>query len=127
MALVRKLGFGGALTYKRAQQLRRLATTLPLDSIVLETDAPDMPPHWLYKTVEQRAAGEAQGRNEPGELPRIAQVLAELRGLGDEALAAAAMRNAFAALPRLQVLLPVTKLRGESLTDACKRFAHRLI
>lgn len=38
-----KLGFGGALTYERAQQLRRLATTLPLDALVLETAAPDMP------------------------------------------------------------------------------------
>lgn len=39
-----KLGFGGAMTYPRALKLRKLAATLPLDSIVLETDAPDMPP-----------------------------------------------------------------------------------
>jgi len=71
IALGFKLGFGGALTYDRALQLRRLAATLPLDVIVMETDAPDMPPHWLYKTAEQRAAGEPQGRNEPAELPRI--------------------------------------------------------
>lgn len=100
-----KLGFGGALTYERAQNLRRLATELPLDAIVLETDAPDMPPHWLYRTAEQRAVGEAQGRNEPGELPRIAQVLAGLRGIDDEALAMAATRNACDALPRLQAVL----------------------
>lgn len=100
-----KLGFGGALTYERAQNLRRLATELPLEAIVLETDAPDMPPHWLYQTAEQRAAGQAQGRNEPGELPRIAQVLAGLRQLGGDALAAASQRNACAALPRLQPLL----------------------
>jgi len=103
---MRKLGFGGALTYERAENLRRLATTLPLDAIVLETDAPDMPPHWLYKTAEQRAAGEAQGRNEPGELPRIAQVLAGLREIDEETLAEATTRNALAALPRLQDLLP---------------------
>jgi TatD DNase family protein len=102
-----KLGFGGALTYERAQQLRRLATTLPLDSIVLETDSPDMPPHWLYKTAEQRAAGEAQGRNEPGELPRIAQVLAALRGLDTEVLAEATTRNAITALSRLLALIVV--------------------
>jgi TatD DNase family protein len=106
IALGFKLGFGGALTYERAQQLRRLAATLPLEALVLETDAPDMPPHWLYKTAEQRAAGEAQGRNEPGELPRIAQVLAGLRGLDAEALAVVTTRNACAALPRLQSLLP---------------------
>jgi len=100
-----KLGFGGAVTYERALQLRRLAATLPLESIVLETDAPDMPPHWLYKTAEQRAAGEPQGRNEPGELPRIAQVLAELRRIDVEALAEATTRNACAALPRLHGLL----------------------
>jgi TatD DNase family protein len=102
-----KLGFGGALTYERATQLRRLAATLPLEAIVIETDAPDMPPHWVYKTAEQRANGERQGRNEPGELPRIAQVLAGLRGIDVEALAAATTRNACDALPRLQDLLPV--------------------
>jgi TatD DNase family protein len=106
IALGLKLGFGGALTYERAENLRRLATTLPLETIVLETDAPDMPPHWLYQTAEARAAGAPQGRNEPGELPRIAQVLAGLRGLDPEALATATTRNAMAALPRLQALLP---------------------
>lgn len=96
-----KLGFGGTLTFDRALQVRRLATELPLDALVLETDAPDIPPHWLYRTAEQRSAGEPQGRNEPGELPRIAQVLAELRGIEPEALAAATTRNAMAALPKL--------------------------
>lgn len=43
IALGFKLGFGGALTYDRALQLRRLATELPLSAIVLETDAPDIP------------------------------------------------------------------------------------
>lgn len=102
IALGFKLGFGGALTYTRALQLRRLAATLPLDVIVMETDAPDMPPHWLYKTAEQRAAGELQGRNEPAELPRIGAELAALRGITPQALAAATTRNAFAALPGLQ-------------------------
>jgi len=96
-----KLGFGGALTYDRALQLRRLATHLPLDAIVLETDAPDMPPHWLYKTAQQREAGEVQGFNSPAELPRIAAVLAELRGISLDALANATTRNALAALPKL--------------------------
>jgi TatD DNase family protein len=106
IALGLKLGFGGALTYERAENLRRLATTLPLEAIVLETDAPDMPPHWLYQTAEARAAGAPQGRNEPGELPRIAQVLGDLRDLDLEALAVATTRHALAALPRLQALLP---------------------
>lgn len=100
-----KLGFGGALTYGRAQNLRRLATELPLEAIVLETDAPDMPPHWIYKTAEQRAEGQAQARNEPGELPRIAQELAVLRQLAGQELAVAAHHNACAALPRLAALL----------------------
>lgn len=100
-----KLGFGGALTYERALQLRRLAASLPLDAIVMETDAPDMPPHWLYKTAEQRAAGEPQGRNEPGELPRMGAELAALRGMTPGDLALATTRNAIAALPRLRALL----------------------
>src|SRR5690606_24434335 len=72
-----KLGFGGTVTFERALQIRRLATQLPLASIVLETDAPDIPPHWLYRTAQERAGGLPQGRNEPAELPRIAAVLAD--------------------------------------------------
>lgn len=101
IALGLKLGFGGAVTFERALQLRRLAATLSLDSLVLETDAPDIQPHWLYRTREQRAAGAPQGRNEPAELPRIAAVIASLRGIGIEALGEATQRNAIAAMPRL--------------------------
>jgi TatD DNase family protein len=100
-----KLGFGGAMTFDRALQLRHLATTLPLEAIVLETDAPDMPPHWLYKTSAQRATGEPQGRNEPAQLPRIAQVLADLRGISIEALSLAVWANSLAALPKIEALL----------------------
>ncbi len=98
-----KLGFGGALTFERALQIRRLATTLPLACIVLETDAPDIAPQWLYRTAAQRAAG-AKTRNEPGELPRIAAQLAALRGLSEQDLAQATRANAHAALPRLAQL-----------------------
>jgi TatD DNase family protein len=98
------LGFGGALTYERALQLRRLACDLPLAALVLETDAPDMPPHWLYQTAEQRALGQAQGRNSPAELPRIAQVLADLRGLAHHDLAQASTSNALRVLPKLSAL-----------------------
>jgi TatD DNase family protein len=100
-----RLGFGGAVTYDRALQLRRLARTVPLEAIVLETDSPDLPPRWLYKTAKQRALGEPQGRNEPGELPRIGAELAALRGIETESLAAATLANALAALPRLGALL----------------------
>ena len=78
-----KLGFGGAFTWPRANHLRRLAVDLPLESIVLETDSPDMPPVWI-----------GQGRNAPGELPRIAAELALLRGMTVEDVAAATTRNA---------------------------------
>lgn len=100
-----KLGFGGAVTFDRALQLRHLAKTLPLDALVLETDAPDIQPHWLYTTAEQRAAGRAQGRNAPAELPRIAECVAELRGISMEALASAALHNSVQALPKLGALL----------------------
>ena len=75
------LGFGGALTYDRALHLQRLLQDVPMESIVIETDAPDIPPHWLYTTAEQRAQGVAQGRNQPAEIPRIAAVLQEIRSL----------------------------------------------
>ena len=100
-----KLGFGGALTFERALQLRRLASTLPLSALVLETDAPDIPPHWLYRTAAQRSDGRAQGRNEPAQLPAIAAEVAALRGLTPDALAAAAFENTCAALPKLCGLL----------------------
>jgi len=98
------LGFGGTLTYERSLQLRRLACELPLSALVLETDAPDIPPQWLYQTAEQRALGAAQGRNSPAELPRIAQVLAGLRGLLLTDLAAATSANACRVLPQLAAL-----------------------
>lgn len=78
-----KLGFGGAFTWPRANNLRRLAADLPLDAIVLETDSPDIPPAWI-----------GHGRNAPGELPRIAQTLAGLRGLDIDTVAQATARNA---------------------------------
>lgn len=85
-----KLGFGGAMTFPRALQIRRLAVALPLEAIVLETDAPDIAPAWLHPA-----------RNSPEQLPRIGQLLAELRGqaAGDVALATSA--NVAAVLPRL--------------------------
>ncbi|ALK89606.1 TatD family hydrolase [Limnohabitans sp. 63ED37-2] len=98
------LGFGGTLTYERSLQLRRLACELPLSALVLETDAPDIPPQWLYQTAEQRALGAKQGRNSPAELPRIAQVLASLRGLPLTDLAATSTANACRVLPQLAAL-----------------------
>jgi TatD DNase family protein len=101
-----RLGFGGTVTFERALQIRRLARELPLSALVLETDAPDIPPHWLYRTAQERAAGAPQGRNEPAELPGIASVVAHLRGMTAGELAEATCGNACAALPRLAALLP---------------------
>jgi len=100
------LGFGGAMTFERATALRSLACSLPIGALVLETDAPDIPPQWLYRTAEARAAGVPQGRNSPAELPRIARVLADLRGMDTPALAQATAANARRVLPRLQGLMP---------------------
>ncbi|HWI80827.1 TatD family hydrolase [Ramlibacter sp.] len=106
------LGFGGTVTYERAQQIRRLAALLPLQALVLETDAPDMPPQWLYRTAAQRADGAPQGRNEPAELPRIGQALAALRGIAPEELARASAANAQRVLPRLRPLLGAAATGG---------------
>jgi TatD DNase family protein len=85
-----KLGFGGAMTFTRALQIRRLATELPSEALVLETDAPDISPMWRHPQ-----------RNSPEELPRIGEVLAGLRAIPVEALAKITSDNARAALPRL--------------------------
>jgi TatD DNase family protein len=103
VALGFKLGFGGAMTHERALQIRRLAQALPAQALVLETDAPDIPPAWLYRTAAERAAGQSS-RNEPAELPRIAQTLADLRGWTLQETAAITRANALAALPRLAAL-----------------------
>ena len=103
-----KLGFGGGVTYDAALQLRRLAASLPLSALVMETDSPDIPPHWLYTTAADRALGIPQGRNEPAELPRIAQQVANLRGMTLIELASATTANALQALPRLAALLKNT-------------------
>ena len=106
-----KLGFGGAMTFDRALQIRRLAQTVPADALVLETDAPDIPPHWLYRTAAQRAAGET-ARNEPAELPRIAATLAELRGWTLAQTAQQCWANAHAALPRMAALADSVASKG---------------
>jgi TatD DNase family protein len=98
-----RLGFGGAMTFERALQIRHLAASLPDSVPVLETDAPDIPPQWLYVKSEHRAHRPA-ARNEPAQLPRIAATLAELRGWSLEETAARTGANVRAALPRLAAL-----------------------
>jgi TatD DNase family protein len=95
------LGFGGALTYERALHLRRLLINIPITSIVLETDAPDIPPHWLYVRASARAMGVKPTRNSPTELPRIAQVVAELKGVSLEELSEQSCQNVRRVFPRM--------------------------
>lgn len=94
------LGFGGTLTFERSLQIRRLASDLPADGLVLETDAPDIPPQWLYRPAGVRHLHPA-ARNEPSEVPRIGAVLAELRGWSLEETARVTAINARRVLPRL--------------------------
>ena len=82
-----RLGFGGMLTYPRSSKLRALAAALPLEAIVLETDAPDL-------TV----ASHRFERNSPEYLPEVLQALAEVRNADPLELAAATTRNARAVL-----------------------------
>jgi len=89
------LGIGGAMTWTRALQIRRLVTQLPLTALTLETDAPDIPPAWLQNPA----------RNTPAQVARIAQELAQLRGLDCASVAAACAENARHVLPRLDALL----------------------
>lgn len=77
------LGFGGPLTYPRANRLRGIVATMPLDQLVLETDAPDQP--------LSTHRGE---RNEPAYLPEVVDVVAQLRGTTAADIAAATTRNA---------------------------------
>lgn len=78
-----KLGLGGAPTWPQALRLRKVVAQLPLDAIVLETDAPDMAP-----------AMHPKQRNSPQHLPDICTALAELRGISAAELASASSQNA---------------------------------
>jgi TatD DNase family protein len=96
------LGFGGALTFPRARNIRRLAQSLPLEGMVLETDSPDIAPAWLHP-----------GRNTPAELPRIARELADLRGIGYDAVVQATAATACRVLPPLRSI-------GATPEDRCR-------
>ncbi|MFT5722192.1 MAG: TatD DNase family protein [Motiliproteus sp.] len=94
-----KLGVGGAVTYTRAQRLRRTLQQLGPESWVLETDAPDMP-----------LAGRQGALNRPDYLPEIFAVLQEVFGCSAEPLAAQLWRNTEAVLGLLSVDLSVDLL-----------------
>ena len=87
------LGLGGVITFKNARQLQETARTLPLDRIVLETDAPYLTPMPHRGRIK---------RNEPCYLPFVARHLAALRAMTEAEVAAITTRNA-GALFRLPV------------------------
>jgi TatD DNase family protein len=87
-ALGFRFGFGGMLTFERSRKLRALAKALAAESIVLETDAPDM-------TVVQHR-GE---RNSPEYLPQCLAALAAVRGESEEELARITSANVREVLP----------------------------
>lgn len=77
------LGIGGTITYERAHKTREAVKRVPLDALLLESDAPDMPLH-----------GKQGQRNSPENIPQIAQALAELRGEAVLQIAEQTTRNA---------------------------------
>jgi TatD DNase family protein len=78
-----KLGLGGAATWPQALRMHKVLAQLPLEAVVLETDAPDMAPA-MYPGQ----------RNSPEHLPEICAALAERMGLSPLSLAQASTRNA---------------------------------
>ena len=77
------IGLGGPVTYDRANRLRTLAVAMPLEFLLLETDAPDQPD-----------ANHRGQRNEPANLVLVAQTVAALRGAEMEEIASATAANA---------------------------------
>jgi TatD DNase family protein len=77
------VGLGGPITYERASRLRKLVAGMPLEFLLLETDAPDQPDAWHRGK-----------RNEPARLRRVLDTVAGLRGEPPEAIAAATTANA---------------------------------
>jgi len=77
------IGLGGPLTYPRAQRLHRIVATMPIEFLLLESDAPDQP-----GTTHR---GE---RNEPAHIVEVLRSVAELRGESEEKVAEATTANA---------------------------------
>ena len=77
------LGLGGPVTYERARRLRRLAASMPMEHLLLETDAPDQPD-----------AGCRGQRNEPARLVGVLETIAQLRGADPADIAQATTANA---------------------------------
>jgi TatD DNase family protein len=76
------LGIGGPVTYERAQRLRRIVSNMPIEYLLLESDAPDQP-----------GAAHRGERNEPAYVADVLQCVAELRGEDVTAVAATVTRN----------------------------------
>lgn len=89
------IGIGGPLTYQRAARLRRLVAAMPIEHLLLETDAPDQP-----------GAGRQGERNEPARLVEVCATVAELRGADPAEVAACTTANA-ARLFKLPMPAPV--------------------
>lgn len=77
------LGIGGPVTYPRAQRLRALVARMPIEFLLLETDAPDQPLH-----------GHQGERNEPARLAEVLESVAQLRNQEPTEIAAATRANA---------------------------------
>ena len=76
------IGFGGVLTFKNARKALEVAANIPLERIVLETDCPYMAPEPFRGR-----------RNDPGKLYRVAEKLAQLRGMSPEEVQAVTLEN----------------------------------
>lgn len=90
------LGMGGAMTYTRALQIRRLATQIPLEHLVLETDAPDIAPEWIKPNADTGTR-----RNAPDQVKPMAQCLAQLRHDSFENICRITTQTAQRVLPKL--------------------------
>lgn len=90
------LGIGGAMTFERSLQIRRHARHFGLEHLVLETDAPDIPPAWLH---------EPERRNTPAQVAGVAHALAQLRGVDTAVVTAGTAATALRVLPRLSAVV----------------------
>ena len=80
------LGFGGTATFPQANRVRALLREVPIEHVVVETDAPDIPPSFLGTMG-------SDARNSPAYLPQMGEMLAEVRGMAAAAFAAATTAN----------------------------------
>lgn len=94
LAVGGSISFAGPVVSDRNRRIRAAAQAVPVDRLLVETDAPDLMPRLPGESAPESAAPAAEGPNEPALLPLILRAVADLRGVTPEEIAEMTWQNA---------------------------------